>query len=170
MIDWYRFSWEAFATILTGLGALIAALVIGLRQVEIQRTQTQIQLRQTKLAELALRKDLFEKRHAIYLATYHLLRAATRTTPKKEVDQIFHDFAVAKDQAKFLFHQGVAERLEEIFQKSSHVIMVRDSQGTAYRPTTEHLKLSDEYVEWMVRAEFHLSDIFGDELKLTEVC
>lgn len=174
MIDWQAFTWEAFATLSTGVGAVIAALVIGLRQAEIQRRQTKISerqtlilLRQTQLAELTLRKELFEKRHRIYILTYRLLQA-TRSMPKEEQNEAVREFALAKDQAKFLFRPSVSERLEEIFQKVTHVIMVNQSSGTDFRPDAKHIQLSREYIEWIIRCEASLSDIFGDELQLTD--
>ncbi len=59
-------SWEAFATLITGISAVGAATYVAMRQQEITE-------RQVKLAELTLRSDLFSHRFDVYEVTRKFL-------------------------------------------------------------------------------------------------
>ena len=65
-VDWNGFSWEAFATLATGVTAVVAATVIGLRQTDISAKQTKILDLQNKLAKESADRD------------YHILRQRFR--------------------------------------------------------------------------------------------
>ena len=54
-IYWDQFTWEAFATLLTGLAVVLGATVVGLRQ-------TRILSRQIRLSETNLRIELLDRR------------------------------------------------------------------------------------------------------------
>jgi nucleoside permease NupC len=49
VIYWSSFIWEVFATLATGLAAVAAALVIGLRQMGIAKDQVAIADRQSRI-------------------------------------------------------------------------------------------------------------------------
>jgi hypothetical protein len=97
-IAWTDFSWEAFATLATGIGAVVAAIVVGLRQAGISDRQSRILERQVGLDELKLRSDLFDRRFAVYEATRkfvgHIMAHASE--PDQQTQS---EFLVALDQA-----------------------------------------------------------------------
>lgn len=55
--EWLPFSWEAFATIFTGLAAVVGAIVIGLKQSKIAQKQADIQESQRKDVNAAREQD-----------------------------------------------------------------------------------------------------------------
>jgi hypothetical protein len=56
-VEWLPFSWEAFATIFTGLAAVVGAVVIGLKQSKIAQKQADIQDAQRKDVNAAREQD-----------------------------------------------------------------------------------------------------------------
>ena len=101
IIAWHEFDWQSFATLATGLSAVIAATLVGLRQTDIQH-------RQTKVQEDALRLELFEKRYLVFQKAEQFLREIVQEAndPKIETQ---HNFRVAIGESRFLFKPEVKE-------------------------------------------------------------
>ena len=106
-IAWCSFSWEAFATLATGLTAVGAAVYIGRKQTEIQKKQADIQLQ-------AIRADLFERRLENYETVRDLINSLLRNAD--EIDSgLEQRFFIAQREAQFLFNQKVNDGLSEIW-------------------------------------------------------
>ncbi len=109
MIDWAAFTWEAFATLFTGLAAVLAAAVIGWRQSSIMDRQVEIQ-------QQALRSDLFDRRMRNFETVQSIIRQV-RNEPHSLYISVIHQFHAAIDEAKFLFPQGVSDDLLAIYNR-----------------------------------------------------
>jgi hypothetical protein len=117
-IEWTAFTWQAFATLVTGALAVGAATVVAIRQLTIARRQVDIQERQVWLAELTLREKLFERR----LSTYNTIRrflvdtaAGQKAPPSVE----WHEFAEGIQASRFLFDAKVYEKLIVIYEETT---------------------------------------------------
>jgi hypothetical protein len=176
-LDW---SAEAIATLLTGITAVGGAVYVGVKQARIQSRQASISDRQTKildrqiaLAELALRKDLFDERFAVYEATQKLLMQAMREGGWVAWnDPVLTPFFIAKDKAKFLFRPAVSEGLQEIWEKVNagtaiHKVMTstyeREGHYGENNPDRQHA-----ITVWLDDRLRNLSDLFGSELRLSD--
>lgn len=97
MVDWSSFSWEAFATLATGLAAVIAAVVVAKRQLRIID-------RQALLQELELRNALFDRRAQAYnsIRRYigHIVYSGSAKRPDFDIYVPFHE---AVESIRFLF-------------------------------------------------------------------
>lgn len=123
MIDWRAFTWEAFAALVTGLAAVVAAVVVGLRQARIQLVQARISSKQTeildkqvRLEELKLRNELFDRRFDVYRKTQFYLVALASFEKRSDIQTVLGEFLTARDTSQFLFHQRVAAVMLEIYQ------------------------------------------------------
>lgn len=177
MIDFYSFTWEAFATLFAGIAAVVGAVYVGVRQVGISRAQKDIAGRQTEilakqvgLDELKLRAELFDKRFAVYEATRAMIGAtlALAQEPEREIELAFR---VAKDQATFLFQPSVSEGLQEIWKKLNSFFALNSVMSQSYR-TQGHYgdgnsERERELLTWLADRQANLSELFGDELRLT---
>ena len=103
MICWSCFSWEALSTLLVGVAVVLAALVLGWRQLEIQRRQTAIQ-------DLLLKTALFERRQLVQAAATTFLNAALEHGPV--FSDVLNNFDVATFQSKYLFGEEVVTALK----------------------------------------------------------
>jgi hypothetical protein len=112
-IAWYDFSWEAFATLFTGLAAVLAAFAVGWRQGSIQKIQAEIQKRQTELQEFELRSDLFDRRYRVFEKVERFLAEILQNAddPKPETQR---EYCIAIGEARFLFKPHVHDGLQEI--------------------------------------------------------
>lgn len=173
--------WSAAATFVTGLFAVVGAVVVGLRQADIQsrqvditKRQTKILERQTMLAELSLRKSVFDERFAVYRATYDLLlEACVHGFGGKRVGQtpVEQAFMTGKDQAKFLFRPSVSLALQEIWSKLVRGSVLEIQIANADEGAEDLAALQAEYAEvdsWIKERLNDLTDLFGSELSLSD--
>lgn len=113
------------ATIAVGIGAIIGAVYVGIRQAGIAARQADILARQVSLEETKLKADLFEKRLATYEATaaflYHI--GDLGDTPEGEA-RISH-FATKFRESRFLFGADVHAALMEIWEKGNEIRVAR---------------------------------------------
>ncbi|WP_156494669.1 hypothetical protein [Brevundimonas sp. GW460-12-10-14-LB2] len=73
--------WGAWATLFTGCAAVLAALIVGLKQSRIQELQAKIADRVASTEEARIRLELFEKRYAFVVV---LNRFVSRVRSKKD--------------------------------------------------------------------------------------
>ena len=108
-VDWCAFTWEAFATLVTGFLAVCGAFLIGIRQMKIQEKQVELQ-------DLALRSDLFERRYSVYERVRQFTIYSMRLVENqdRETEQ---QFLAAMGEAKFLFDDAVVSGVDEIWAK-----------------------------------------------------
>ena len=160
-IAWSSFSWEAFATLVTGLAAVVAAFVLGRTQIAIQKKQTDIQAQ-------SLRSDLFDRRYDVFDRTEKFIFKIVNSAdyPPRETEW---DFFLAMGQARFLFSKEVVSGLEEIRKncssyQASNSMMDRKQKITG-RFDEEDVKRETDARSWFSERLKSLPELF-DEMKL----
>lgn len=186
-IYWDAMTWEAAA----GFSAVLAAGVVGWRQMAIQGEQARIQRDQTRIQKQALdlehlkvRAELFDRRMVVYEATREWLDFIAihgRTPLSLDMDQIesaeqrTHEvgissrFLAARDQSRFLFSETVWQALCDLWRKGSiHTRLQRRlSHLTSREDPHVVLEQMDETLDRIADVDTRLVDIFGDEIRLT---
>lgn len=172
MIYWSTFTWEAFATLLTGVLAVGAAVYIGRRQVAISDRQGRILEKQVGLDALKHRSDLFERRFEIYEASARFLGAIVThaAEPDREIEM---RFLSAMNASKFLFAPNVAADLKEIWKESCAFFATKSVMRANYDKTGSYgegmpAKELQQITSLNARLE-SLSELFGEELRLSDV-
>jgi hypothetical protein len=151
-IAWCDFSWEAAA----GFSAVVAAVIVGLRQVGIAN-------RQIELAEQANRVSLFELRFGIFERTQ---RFVTKSQTDKEFDWQgwTREFAQAQNEAVFLFDERVQMALEEIWQNSVALDVVRRKMRHDMEDQREYdkydIEQENKLLKWLSKRLNSLSELF----------
>ena len=167
-VQWSEFSWEAFSTLATGAMAVGAAIYVGRKQLAIQKKQTELQELQTNTQFLAFKADLFERRYAVYDRVEAFLANIVRNgfPPTGDFER---DFLIAKGEANLLFSQGLADGLQEIWERAS--------AHSALKSTMDHIfateghygegnpQLQADAFLWFADRLTSLSDLFA-EMKL----
>lgn len=124
-IQWCEFDWPSFATLASGLAAVIGAVVVGSKQVGIARRQADITDkqadildRQVKLEEAKLRAELFQRRLTTFEATADfVLHIAALQGQDEKADARISLFAEKMRESQYLFEDpAVYKRLREIFE------------------------------------------------------
>ncbi|MDB5452436.1 MAG: hypothetical protein JWO33_1014 [Caulobacteraceae bacterium] len=165
-------SWEAAATLATGIMAVVGAVIVGLRQLKvaerqakIMQRQTEIAHRQTLLADLEVRAQLFDRRMRIYKATEAFIADILRDLKEPTAD-VKWQFLAVKAEAPLLFRPDVVARLNQLWSDAGEAVIYRDellrdhATGDRFRDNTAQFSaLSKIFTS--------LPDFFGDELKLT---
>ena len=169
-INWSAFDWQSFATLATGALAVGGAVIVGLRQLRIAERQNAILTKQTDLAELTLRHDLFDRRAAIYDAASDYLGAILvhAAPPDQATD---HAYIVAKRQAKLIFRPEVEARLDEIWRRGCAFRALHSVSRATYE-REGHYGDGNPEREAAALTRFHediegLVDLFGDEMRLS---
>jgi hypothetical protein len=124
-IYWCAFSWEAFATLVTGLAAVAAAFCIGRKQIEITKQQVDIQ-------ELAVRSELFDRRYDVFDRTEKFIWSVMREGDFLN-DDTARDFVVAKGVSRFLLCQLVSDGLQEIWQQACELNQIQKNMNASYQ-------------------------------------
>ena len=106
LINWCAFSWEAFATLATGLAAVVAAWRVGRKQVMILDRQTAIQ-------EQTLRSELFDKRFHVYRQARALLEYA-RFNIQPAPEELHNAYLQGMLESRFLFDDKVYSHLVKL--------------------------------------------------------
>tara|TARA_R110002051_G_scaffold75897_1_gene138388 strand:- start:12376 stop:12846 length:471 start_codon:yes stop_codon:yes gene_type:complete len=150
-VAWCSFSWEAFATLATGLLAVGAAVWIGLKQMSITR-------RQVALENIKLRSELYDRRMEIYGATREWFDAFLQAghTPDGDRRQRFVD---AVYTSEFLFRPEVSQRLRAWYDLGvRHAMQERANQNEPALETAKQL----------IDASNTLHDLFGPDMRVGE--
>jgi hypothetical protein len=112
-------------TFVTGIGAVIAAYIVGRRQTKIANRQTEILDRQVALAETNLKADLFERRLSTYEAAaafvLHLGDLGETEEGKARIDL----FGTKLRESQFLFRPEVYQALLEIWEAGNQFRVAR---------------------------------------------
>ncbi|MBA4163506.1 MAG: hypothetical protein C0510_02555 [Erythrobacter sp.] len=162
MIDWDAFSWEAFATLVTGVVAVAAAFVVGRRQLTIHEQQTRLQ-------ELELRSDLFDRRYAVYEKVRQFLLYIMQHAqyPELELEQ---SFLTAMGESKFLFGDKVQGALQEIWKRALAYRVLKVEMARIYQAEGHYgdgnPQREFDATSWLSSQFRALPDLF-DELKLS---
>lgn len=124
-IEWSAFTWEAFATLTTGILAVGGATYVGIRQTRISKRQNEILDRQTRLAEAEHRADLFERRLQTFEATADFvihINEFPDSDPKQKVRMNL--FAAKLRESQFLFKPHVFQALHEIWERETSSALI----------------------------------------------
>lgn len=181
-------SWEAAATLATGLAAVAGAIVVSRKQVSILQDQVRIAGRQTdiqaglaSIEALKLKSELFGARFEVYDAVRKWLAfivseaRSPRNHPGDAPDEIevIDRFISAWDRSRFLFRPEVYGRLDEL-RKLSHALTYHQKMMRGPLNTDESIEANGKHLdgEHRILSEFgevleNLSLIFGDELNLS---
>ena len=168
-VDWEAFTWEAFATLMTGASAVIGAVCIGIRQSAISHRQTEILHRQVSIEELRLRSELFDRRFAVYEATEAYLAHAIDIDgpPSRDIEQVFFD---AKKRASFLFSATTQATLKEIATTGAELMSVGSKlRRTNHLDGTPDWDLSQRQQSCLEELSIHYENLavaFGGDMQL----
>lgn len=112
-MTWDYFSWEAFATLVTGLAAVGGAGWLGHRQTKILAKQGDILDHQTRLERAKLRFDMFDRRYAyVELFDRFLQRVKSDRAVWTTVDT---EFLTKSREAEFLFPRELKVIIDEVW-------------------------------------------------------
>ena len=157
-VAWCSFSWEAFATLTTGLLAVGGAIVIAKLQMHILTRQTEIADRQTDIAagqaeleRVKLRSELFDRRAKVV----HAFNADGHIP----LDERNTNFREAIAIADFLFRPAVAARLRVWHDLGlrHHLHRTRNDHDAAHAVALQILTASNE-----------VTQLFEPEMRLGE--
>ena len=109
-IAWGEFSWESFSTLAAGGGAILGAVIVGIRQ-------TKILDRQVNLERMKLRVELFDRRIVVYEATIKWLQEFWRKGDAPE-GAVQTEFVWAIEKSKFLFRPEISTTLSDWLVKA----------------------------------------------------
>jgi hypothetical protein len=162
-------SWEAFATLFTGLVALGGAIWLGTRQTRIQLAQVKLLEVQSALHDLEVRTALFDRRLEVYSATRDVLNELISTTRFPE--QNFPAFLGAIEIGRLLFSDEVIARLESLRSELvdyGHLIIRMDEayQNAGHYGSDGEVSRKYEVLEDFYKVRFKLREVFGPELAL----
>jgi hypothetical protein len=133
LIAWCDFSWEAFATLFTGLAAVGGAICVGLKQVAISRRQTAILERQVKLQAQSLRSDRFDRRYRVFEETQNLILGVFGPDGDAPSYETSRPFLTAMGEARFLFDESVVIGLEEIRDRLGQLRVLQKTMQNNYQ-------------------------------------
>ncbi len=157
-IEWAALSWEAFATLATGLAAVLAAGIIGFRQ-------SQIQDRQVALQEQELKVSLLEERLGVYDAVHNFL-SYTLTRGRPADGNFERDFRLAMVKARFLFSDELNIFLKEIWSKHCdlglHQTLSKRNNTADEEKRIENVHLAASDLKWLVDEFGKLHEHFSE--------
>lgn len=163
-IAWSDFSWEAFATLVTGFSAVLGAFLLGKRQAEILA-------RQTALQESTLKVAIFDRRMEVFRAVEDLVAGVLRAGGSlqrggTESEEIVRRFNVARQEARFLFSEDVVSLLKEIRGNYLDIEFapenMRESYESVSRPDQEDMDKKRKALEWFLNCSENLSSSFKE--------
>lgn len=162
----------------TGLAAVVAAVIVGLRQAGIQLAQARISSKQTEilakqvgLEELKLRNELFDRRFDVYRKTQSFIGSLAMIERAQNDATAEIDFLNARDIARFLFHERTRDVMLVIYELGLEIVEANRAVYAARnedRDVTPHLEL-------LAAAKARLQPVYNDlhasfpELWLAEV-
>ncbi|MEK7454723.1 MAG: hypothetical protein AABZ76_07345 [Pseudomonadota bacterium] len=169
IIDRFRFTWEAFATLATGGLAVLGAMWIGYHQLAITKQQTLITERQVGIAGrqariemLNLQAQMYDRRIAVYRAIqdYMGLQWSDKLTPDSEVSKNFY---VALEGSAFLFPEAVQQKIRVLHIAIRQQFAVR---RTIYKLEKDNQEVGDHVQDKLDRLSDTISEAFEE---LTEM-
>ena len=154
---------------MTGLAAVGAALSVGLRQTAISRKQNEILDRQTQLAELQLRSELFERRMACYHDARQYLGKIVAHADKPDHESEFR-FVSAMHDSQFLFDESVHQHLLTVWNDATAFCAVHAATQASFKREGHYgpeLEREHELLAKIVSYLENINEAFGDELRLS---
>lgn len=174
---WDYMDWGEFATLFTGIAAVLAAYGVGQRQARILEAQHQ-------LGELSLRSTLFEKRVRVYDATRRwlayiamhgaipgrVLERRINSEGPPEGSEIERDFLEQLDRARFLFRPAVFAELDRLWKLANKVHYHQRAQRNEREICSQQRHVDAEHdamTELLNVWSSDLASVFGSELNLS---
>lgn len=174
------FPWDALATLLAGGAAVVGAIYIGRRQMELSRgqntildrqvdiatRQADILAKQVQLEALKLRGDLYERRFEVFSATLNLLRSTTNNDRIIGSETLIA-FAQARDRSRFLFSSEVNLALERIHKDCliyTHKALSHNQRLAVGEGADEEAREVMDLQADLIHTSINLADIFGPEM------
>lgn len=168
-IAWTEFSWEAFATILTGALAVGGATLVGWRQLGITSRQNDILDSQAKLSLLSYRHDVFERRYGVYADVRDFLYSIVTNGAYPERDLEIRFFQ-AIGLSRFYFRDGVRDQLEAIRRKTAEYAILKHEMDQTFARERHYGEGNPEkekdLFQWIYDQMQGLPELFGDALRL----
>jgi hypothetical protein len=157
-VAWCDFSWEAFATLTTGIFAVIGASTIGYLQMKILNRQAAIAASQVELEKIKLRSELYDKRAQVYEATREWFDAFFELghMPLDERNKTYRE---AIGIAEFLFRPAVAVQLRAWFDLvAKHLAQERSKHFDAAYSTALQIEAASKQVSALFEPEMRLGE------------
>ena len=131
--------WGAWATLFTGCAAVVAALIIGLKQTRIQELQAKIADRVASTEEARIRLELFEQRYEFVVV---LNKFVSRIRSKKDFwTQEDSDFLDVSRRAQYLFPRETKAIIDRLWDVASdYQATSADMTGTSPADKAEAIK------------------------------
>lgn len=160
-IVWSSFSWEAFATLLTGLAAVIAAWSIGRRQLKIQEQAQRFHETQTtrdfELSTQTFRNELLDRRVDCITKIRSVSSAWSRNS--RINDEEWQELIVAFQQAQLIFPKSISDSIgialessfrQRIHENRSQDLYKRGNQEKAQEHQEKAFEAEDQLMEAML--------------------
>jgi hypothetical protein len=112
-----NFPWEALATAATGGAAVIAAVIVGLKQSRIAENQSRIE-------ENKLKFDLFDRRMRIFEIHSKLISS---TFSEQQRQPFIGEFMDKRGEVRFLFDDTIVALFEQAYEISIELDFARSS-------------------------------------------
>lgn len=128
-------NWEAWATFCVGVAAVLGAWRVGNRQARIAEKQTEILDSQSRLANLQLRADLYDRRMKVYAAIREY--AHLSSTGNKVSMDVQRPFYEALNASRFLFGAELQQWVRQLLSAAIKLQVASQRLGRSSSPTEE---------------------------------
>ncbi len=191
--EWAPPTWEAVATFVAGIAAVVAAWRVGKRQTAIASRQADIQAEQTRIQEqiakverVRLRFEMYEQRKSVYDAArayldYYIFHGVPPRTFRYEEEAelvepewgIARAFQTGMRESRFLFRPEVHQHLQKVWKASLEVqaakrrIALQEGRGraTGLKAALDKLERAESSLS---SADDEVVSVFAPELTLGE--
>lgn len=158
----------AGATLVTGILAVIAAVIIGIRQSRIANNQASIAAHQSKTDEMRLRSELFERRLSVYVRLRnHLNRNVLDNFDT--TDETTSNYFSILDDGRFIFSAKIATFLRELTHEIIELSQAQEANAVAANSSDECLERLDRCLNVIIARRDAMHDLFDDEIRLDRV-
>lgn len=175
-VNWLAFDWQSFATLTTGISAVVGATIVGSRQVGITRRQAAIAeaqnailARQVEIEAQKLQADLFERRLATFEVTSDFILDA-RSYYNHPNAAVRVKFYAKLRESRFLFRSEVFEGLDQIAQKAQglwHALeAIESDKAHGFPHDAKNQGLAAQHSSWLLMRLGTLHELFGPDLWL----
>ena len=155
-IAWSSFTWEAFATLTAGIAAVLAALVVGLRQSKVLNRQTELQASGLKIG-------LFERRMDVFRAVEQLIYGAIGNGGPVS-DSVEREFIKAKQEARFLFDVSMDQLFRDIWENYVKLKIYSGTMNDEFEKSghygQENIDQKYAAIRWLSECSDNLADRF----------
>ena len=131
--------------------AIIAAVIVGFRQINLMKLQNIIN-------ENTIRLGLFDKRFFIYKEIREILLQANRDA-KINYPELVTFFNKHKSEISFLFDDEISDFFEKLFKRILKLNQLTETINGMPSPSSERTKLIDEKHEIFNEFDFELNNL-----------